>query len=361
MQMEIGSIFELDIADLFRVGNNRFYLPFMDNGDFSYVKFFNTGRSAIEYLFKYVIGKRDRRKILIPSFICSSVVDAVVRAGWEYSYYSVTSELNISVDSLKEELDEDVACVFVVHYFGKYQDDESYKYLASLKSRNICIVEDITHSVYSYHPTNIGFGDYVLGSLRKWLPIPDGAFLSSRRVIPNYEIEHGYNAYSFNYVIAQIMKSVYLRNKQLDKQAFLAKYALSTKALFSDYTIRDITDLSRGYLQSYSFKPIIEKRIENYDYLWKNLSQLRYAKPLFKRSDGQVPFGYVVLSVYRDRLLEYLISRGVYCNVHWRIPEAIIDPIARDLSRRILTIPCDQRYGKTEMDYIIRVLNGFAE
>ena len=200
-----------------------------------------------------------------------------------------------------------------------------------------------------------------MGSLRKWLPIPDGAFLSSRRVIPNYEIEHGYNAYSFNYVIAQIMKSVYLRNKQLDNHAFMAKYALSTKALFSDYTIRDITDLSRGYLQSYSFKPIIEKRIENYDYLWKNLSQLRYAKPLFKRSDGQVPFGYVVLSVYRDRLLEYLISRGVYCNVHWRIPEAIIDPIARDLSRRILTIPCDQRYGKTEMDYIIRVLNGFAE
>ena len=98
--------------------------------------------------------KRDRRKILIPSFICSSVVDAVVRAGWEYSYYSVTSELNISVDSLKEELDEDVACVFFcyVHYFGKYQDDESYKYLASLKSRNICIVEDITHSVYKLSP-----------------------------------------------------------------------------------------------------------------------------------------------------------------------------------------------------------------
>ena len=37
--MEIGSIFEIDVEDLFKEGNNEFYLPFMDKRDYIYNKF----------------------------------------------------------------------------------------------------------------------------------------------------------------------------------------------------------------------------------------------------------------------------------------------------------------------------------
>jgi len=100
--MEIGSIFEIDIKDLFKEGNKEFYLPFMDEKSYIYNKFFNTGRSAIEYLLKKVISIKKDYKILLPSFICSSIIDAVKRAGVNYEFYSITDEFQINIKSIEK-------------------------------------------------------------------------------------------------------------------------------------------------------------------------------------------------------------------------------------------------------------------
>ena len=331
----------------------------MDNGDYKYIKFFNTGRSAIEYLLRYT--NKNNGKILLPAFICSSIVDAVRRAGGEYDFYSITENFQINIRSLKEKLDSNVNFIYVIQYFGGYQTQETYVFLKELQSLKFFIIEDVTLSLYSKHPNFIGFGDYVIGSLRKWLPIPDGAFLSSIHMIPDVPIAHGYNEYSFNYFVAQIMKWVYLRDTTLDKQQYLMINEQAMKALFSDYTIRDMTNISRNYLSSYDMNYVIERRIRNYDYLVEKSKVFSFIKPIFSRLEGQVPFGFVILCKQRDRLLKYLIDNNIYCNVHWKIPEECSDSdsVSSKLSKMILTIPCDQRYGEREMDYVIEILEKF--
>ena len=59
--MEIGSIFEIDIKDYLNESKNEFFLPFMKNNKFNNLVLFNTGRSAIEYLFKGLAQKKDKK------------------------------------------------------------------------------------------------------------------------------------------------------------------------------------------------------------------------------------------------------------------------------------------------------------
>lgn len=61
----------------------------------------------------------------------------------------------------------------------------------------------------------------------------------------------------------------------------------------------------------------------------------------------------VVLVENRDELLKYLIENDVYCNVHWRLEASSNNPELTYLSQHSITIPCDQRYGLEEMEYIL--------
>lgn len=360
--MEIGSIFEIDVENLFIEGNKEFYLPFMDKKNYIYNKFFNTGRSAIEYLLREVISPKKDFKILLPNFTCSSIIDAVNRAGLNYESYSITDEFQINIKSIEKKLDDKIKIIYIIQYFGGYQNQESYEFLKKLQSRNIIIIEDITHALYTKHPNFIGFGNYVLGSLRKWLPIPDGAFLSSTNLIPDLPIEEGYNDYSFNFLLAQVMKGTYLKNIDLNKNQFLTFNQQAMESLFSDYTIRNITSVSKRYLSSYNMEGLIEQRVKNYDYLVEKTKNSSFIQPIFVRLEGQVPFGFVVLSDQRDKLLKYLIDNDIYCNVHWKLTHDYDNTyeVSEKLSKKILTIPCDQRYGKKEMDYIIHVLETYG-
>lgn len=357
--MEIGSIFDIQVNDLFKTGEGEFSLPFMDEKHYPFTSFFNTGRSAIEYLLSEIISAENGNKILVPCFICSSVIDAINRAGYKAEFYSITDDFQIDIDSIDEKLNDDIKVVYVVHYFGGHSDQKSYEYLTGLQSRGIDIIEDLTLSLYTKHPWLIGFGNYVLGSLRKWLPIPDGAFLSSTNCIPEDALSEGYNEYSFCYFVAQIMKGAYLEDPELDKNKYLEISNKAMEALFSDYTVRKMTVISRRYLSVYDAKTIIKNRIDNYEYLVGSTKKLPFIRPVVSRLEGQVPFGFVVLCNQRDKLFQHMITNNVYCNIHWRISESDCDEISRRLTNNILTIPCDQRYAKKEMDYIVDVLGAF--
>jgi len=360
--MEIGSIFEINVKELFKEGNKAFYLPFMDKKAYSYNKFFNTGRSAIEFLLKKAISISKDSKILLPAFTCPSIIDAVSRSGFNHEFYSITDEFQLDINSIENKL-ENVKIIYVIQYFGGYLNQESYDFLKKLQSQSIIIIEDITLSLYTKHPNFIGFGDYILGSIRKWLPIPDGAFLSSTNYIPDLPIEGSCNEYSFYSFAAQVMKGIYLQDTELNKNQYLMLNQKAIDSLFSDYKIRNITSISWRYLSSYNMEILIEQRIHNYDYLVERTKKFSFIKPIFPRLEGQVPFGFVVLSKQRDKLFNYLIKNDIYCNIHWKLTNEFnnIDEVSRKLSERILTIPCDQRYGKKEMDYIIRTLESFKE
>lgn len=355
--MEIGSIFEINPEELFSDTIGDISLPFMTDEKWN-IQFFNTGRSAIE---AFLHTCKNIKRVWVPSFICSSVIEAIARAGKEIIYYPIDRYLLPDIEFLSgcEVRNGDV--IYVMHYFGIAIQQEFIDIMKSLRSRGILIFEDITMSLLSKKGNDFAFGDIVLGSIRKWYGIPDGAFIASMDRLPDIKKENAAYDYTLYYFTAQIMKSLYLSDsKKYDKERFLSFSNKGIESLFSDYTIREMSEISYRVLGSINWEEISIKRHNNYDLLYALLKDIPKIKILGSCSDKIVPIGMFILTDDRDGLLKHLISKGIYCNVHWRENEATEQfPDTLYLSRHCLTIPCDHRYGEDHMNYIQQVIKQF--
>ncbi len=356
---EIGSIFEIGAEALFARGAGEFKLPLMRDTGSWHTAFFNTGRAAAEALLRYLKKETGLKKLLLPSYICSSITGAVRRSGLPYAYYGVTDTLEPDAFDLEKNL-EPSAAVYITPYFGPLKDSHLLRLISQMKQQGIVVIEDVTTCLFSRTSQGLCFGDYILGSLRKWLPVPDGAVLLSKDMLPAFEKQCAGNDYSLYYLAAQVMKTHYLSNRALDKNLYLTYAGLANKALFSDYAIREMSEITRALLPSCDIDDMVKKRTANHDFLYDALLEKSCVAPVMKRTENCVPMGLPILCPNRDALRAYLTSNGIYCSIHWdRNPECPWDKIGHERSDCVLTLPCDQRYGPEEMKTIACRINTF--
>lgn len=356
--MEIGSIFEIDPLDLFTIENHELpLLPVQRRMNLPAV-YFNTGRAAIEMLLRK-FRKAGYTRVWLPAFLCDSVRDAALRAGMELIYYKVNIDLSVDVNSIQCD---NHSILYVVQFFGQRTNEELLTYIKQLRSAGGIVIEDISLSLLSDDEDYVGFGDYIIGSLRKWFPIVDGGILLSKKP-ESFELADASNDYTLYYYTAQILKDLYLKSENRDqewKKAFLSYNAEGMKALFSDYTPREMSRVSIDLMKGLNLRQIRDQRNSNFDTLHALISDIPQLSILVERKGTMTPLGMVILSERRDELLQYLISKDIYCNVHWRSNESTKNfQDSEYLSARCITIPCDQRYGKKEMNYIAQSISEF--
>lgn len=354
--MEIGSIIEISPKDLFKEqknGDGKYPFEKEEPWNFSY---FNTGRAAIEALLTY-LKNQGYKTVWLPSYNCSSVYDAAKRAEVNITLYAVDKELLIENGVFDKLQQGDV--LYLVNFFGREETAFTYEAIKKAKAKGVVVIEDLSLSLLS-EGENIGFGDYVIGSVRKWLPIPDGGFIASRKDLPQFKKAIAANDYTLYYFAAQVMKSQYLQDPSLDKQVFLNLSNKGMEALFSDYTIREISEISTRVIHSTNLKEVALKRIQNYNNLYECLHDIKEVKLMIEPSAERVALGMVICVEERDALFRHLIQNGVYCNIHWRENESTVQfEDSRYLSHHCLTLPCDQRYGTEQMIHIYRTIKDF--
>lgn len=353
--MEIGSIFEINPQDIYKTpidGGGKY--QFDENGDYKF-DYYNTGRAAIESLLVY-LKRKGYERVWMPSFNCSSVREAAERAKIKIALFNVCKDLSFTLP--EEANNGDI--IYLVQFFGKTWNDIVCNKLDDLRKEGCIIIEDITLSIFSERQGKVGLGDYLIGSIRKWLPITDGGFIASSNELPESEKSFASNDYTLYYFAAQVMKNEYLHNKGIDKQVFLDISNLGMKSLFSDYTIREMSDISYRVIASTDFNEVAKLRNFNYDCLYSMLESVPQVKALVKREDGMCPLGMIISVEDRDGLFKHLIANGVYCNIHWRPNESTAEfDDSSWLSEHCITLPCDQRYGKEEMSYIVETINKY--
>lgn len=359
--MEIGSIFEIDPKNLFAGQASENKLPLFKGTEYADVSYFNTGRSAIEYLLKG-LRLRGSKKIWIPSFVCMSVVDAASRAGMQIEFYSVGNSMSVYAEEISTLPLQRGDIFYVVQYFGIMAEETTRMAFDEIRSEGIELVEDVTMSLLSSKNAAFGFGDYIVGSLRKWFPIPDGAFLVSKNdSLPRLGKESAMNEYMFQYFVAQVMKHCYLENEQLfDKGRYLTLVQKSMGSLFSDYEIREMSDIARDLMLGLDIDSIRQRRISNHKAIEFGLSAVDGISVLSSVDNGMVPLGAFLLADNRDGLYQHLVKNDIYPNIHWRENAAMEgDASARELSAQCITIPCDQRYESLHMEHIAAVVHDF--
>lgn len=318
--------------------------------------FFHSGRKALSFLYSHLCSDGKRKShILLPDYICESVINVFPRS--KIAFYPVTDSLEINFDCLFKKINQDdsVGFVFLMHYFGKLQDQ---KLLAELKriavKKNIIIIEDTTHSIFTKKET---IGDYMVSSLRKWFPIPHGAVLYS-----NNNLEHSpfpkieTNQRSAGHILKWV---AYCKGVDLSS-IYRDIFAEEENDINKIKGIYEASDFAKYLLSCFSIQNIKKKRLQNYNYLKQHLDYL----PINDINKNDCPFVYCIdAGEERDKLREYLGNRGVFCAVHWPYYSFENDNRSHSLSvsNRLLSLPIDQRYCDEDMAYIVKMIKGFRE
>ncbi len=110
--------------------------------------------------------------------MCDTVFVPFEHEGWEIYFYHVNKELKVNKEELRAQIEKVKPELLFIHpYYGVDTWKELRPWLMELKKQGICIMEDVTQS---YYLESAGVeADYVIGSLRKWYPVPDGGFVAS--------------------------------------------------------------------------------------------------------------------------------------------------------------------------------------
>lgn len=317
-------------------------------------QWFISGRSALYAIIKEIQNKTTNRKILAPSFYCGSVVDILMSAGFEVSFYDVSASADYGIRRKIHIIDE--GTVILSDYYGFY-DDHLETTAIQLHKQGIIIIRDISRSLLSICRKN--YVDYTFCSVRKWTGTKTGGFALGLRKSAeeqpfktDTELQSIFSSFLPDY-------SRYLYTGEGDRSYFSDMFwKCEQRFAFSyDGYIMDKDDYNR--LPIWNVDEVIEKRRENADYIINCLShsgRLIYNK----LSPNDVPFFVPILfedAEQREYICQELDRNNIFCSMPWTTISKDMKPCS--LSDRGLELVCDDRYDPRDLERMIDIINSY--
>lgn len=309
------------------------------------ISFFSTGRDALKSLLHTLPDKL----IYLPDLTCSSITNACRASSLEIHNYEISD--NYCAPN-QEFTFEKAGSVFVIHYFGKYNSH----LVNRAKTNGHIVISDVTHLLFDRIALCRAAeeSDYLIASLRKSGPFPDGGFISSTKctvVKPKKSIREDFFTYRTAGLLSRGFSAA--NNFASDENFVLLKKAeeLLDNSDPSDYSC---SDLSISLLNTISIPVSAEKIHKNVSVLLKALSIVSTISVVM--NDEEIsPYFPILLpsSEQRDSVRSHLAAHQYYFPVHW-LESGL--PKASNLSQISLSIPCDARYNEEDMQDIIDVI-----
>ena len=366
--MLIGGFFSVDGALLLDESPGREFMLRLDTkGHYKEKIFTSNGRTASVLALQHCAKRMEGKKILLPDYLCLSVISAVEAAGLAYDFYHVQENLEINWESLYSKIDESTGMIYVIHYFSVPQHSNLVEQIKSVvKEKNILIMEDITQALFSKHSERMGFGDYIVASLRKWFPMTDGGLLAIRNGLEGeaLTLADAYEQSVYQELLISVLRMQYERDPNQSKEAYLHYEKAANASRYLDLTPRSMTAASQHILTHADIRELIQRRVDNFNFLEEKLKAIPEIKVLSKPigTDGNfVPFGMTILVEKREELYQYLTAHNVIPEIQWILPAEYYEPgqDAVFLSKHNLMLQCDQRYAREDMDYVENLLSAF--
>lgn len=356
MQKEIGSTYWLEPSALEGMPKRSLKNPRLSE-KFSYV---STCRSAIGIALDYLEVKS--KVALLPAFTCESVLVSFLDRGYEVYPYPIRKDLTIDWKKFQQEVAIRKPDVVLVHsYFGFDTIGELRLHVSELRNDDIIMIEDQTQTMFSKNAL-VGANFYV-GSIRKWIPVPDGAFVSAP-IKCDQEDEELVNAK----IKALMAKGDWMQNGIGTKQEFQGYFRTAEGILDSRKKPYLMSSTAREIYVSTDIELLRKTRRSNCQLLISGILVSKVLSenlvlPISGIGVDECPFHLPVLvKEGRKELQQYLASNNIYATVIWGCPEEYketIDEESRYVYDHILCFHVDQRYDETDMNRILDVLNEY--
>lgn len=322
--VEIGGYFGLDLPDY----GNQFV---------NAIKF-QSCRAAL----RAALESANIKRVLLPAYICDSVIQAVTDAGAYVQTYELDDSLypaslpNLSFDSY---------ALLYVNYFGLCQEnvDRLHK---GIPEKHLII--DNSQALFA-PPTSALATVY---SPRKFVGVPDGGLLvtSGLGVIEPESEDAG---------SIDRMRHLHLRmaySAQDGYQAFLE----AENTLGNTEPLR-MSRLTKRILTSIDLEAVKRCRRENYLALATRLD--KYNRHKWVLGSESVPLCYPLLvDANVENLKTKLAKKGIYIPTYWTESKGRVQlgSIGQRLINCCLAVPCDQRYSPGEMSYLAdEIVSGY--
>lgn len=381
--MEIGSIYEINPAWA-EAREAEAGQPFSLNGTVKYGKkyccYTASGREAIALALRSLERHRPAlpKRCLLPAYMCDTVFFPFERAGWELHFYHINRELAAGEEELRGKIEQVRPGLLFIHpYYGADTWKPMRPLLLKWREQGICIMEDVTQSYYLEEAGKEA--DYVVGSLRKWYPVPDGGFVVSDERLADGKLE---NPEPFAGARLEILtkKWEYLNGEKSSeekrnmKSEFLKRNRELEEELDRYDGVRRLSEESLRILQGTDEEQAEIRRKENYKYLYERLCNKTRFIPVLKTEEagrdgadgrterGTAPLYFAVYAKEREELQKFLQSHDIYAPVLWPAGaenEGILSEEEKYIYRHMLALPMDQRYGTEEMQYMAAVMEEY--
>jgi hypothetical protein len=298
-------------------------------------------------------------RLHVPSYFCMGVAEALtprVKLAW---YRELPDGQGPHLDTLDAAPGD---AVLVVNLFGRGRREPWDAW--SREHPLVTVIEDHTHDPLSAW-ARASAASYCVASLRKTLPVPDGAIVWSPRGENLPRPVLGASTGASLKLTAMILKTAWLRGRDVDKSEFRALQMAGEAALRGSATApHALTHVVLPLLDVWRLRSI---RADNARALAKSMQPRTSAwHPVSYGSPEAVPFNLQVLctsEASRDSLLAHLARERIFAPVHWRQSATGFwsgDHQAVDYASRMLTIPVDHRYRAADVGRIVEALERFA-
>ena len=315
--------------------------------------FLNGGRACLAIIGDYLLD-HGIDKILLPSYLCPSIVTPLERAGLKCDYYQINEDLSIDLDDLAQKV-VGYKAVYFINYFGFLHPPEVRDYLKTLKKNGMIVVEDNAQAGFTDHPT----GDFLLNSLRKLAPYDGGYLITDHDIAPYLSKYHGLPNRRLP-VIREYRQRLhdYLFNGVGNYKKLVNLYALADQYYATDIVVEGDPD-ERQQIERLDWEGIRKVRRDNYQYMLGLIAPIPEITPLFPAlQEDNMPLGLPVYlnGVSRDEVYEYLGENGIGLFIHWEElrndPRVNGNQLAVSMADRMLTLATDQRISREQMDYL---------
>jgi hypothetical protein len=298
-------------------------------------------------------------------YLCAAVLQPFYELGIGFDVYRIGQRLDIDWDDAASQLNTGKYSGFLfIRYFGSsVQNAPPAGYFEQWPQ--VTVIEDLAQAFLT---PGVGCaGAYAVYSLRKWIGMPDGGAVIDRLSGDGHATLPGGGEFALERLAAFELRRLYRAGALRSKRSYLSGFRKAEQILDGDRGgVAAMSGLSTRILRTSDLRAIANARRENFRFLTTHFPRLKDAAPLeMSWGEHDVPLGFPIVCRRRDWLRRGLKEKGIYCPIHWRLPEVIQgQPDAREamaLSRSVLTLPCDQRYSTADMQFIIAALRSLAE
>ncbi|MDA8175348.1 MAG: hypothetical protein M0018_12345 [Nitrospiraceae bacterium] len=322
LPVEIGGYFGLDMPD--------FGDAFADT-----IKF-QSGRAAM----RAVIERNGLSRVMVPSYVCDSIIKAARDAGAEVEIYGLDGSLY--PEKMPLFLPERSALVYV-NYFGLCGPNIA-RLLEELPPERLII--DNSHALFAEHSGALAS----VYSPRKFAGLPDGGLLrlspGSQPVSPGEE-----DCGSF-----ARMKYLLVRMAYSAREGY-ADFNSARNSLVDNSPLR-MSRLTRRLMRSIRWDRVIERRRANYMVMAGIMDPVNDLKWSIAEKDVPLCYPFAAKGKNVNKIKKELAGLDVFTATYWPdvLPRARANTIEATLVNETLFLPIDQRLEKAQVEKVCNLV-----